>query len=216
MFVHLKRFKFHLMIFCFLLISLYISSFFGYVLQVNNDEMYPNFEIGELLWLRPKSEYQLGDVVLIENSDQASQDTQKSYRLSRIIGIPKDQIEIKAGEVFRNGQSLRVSKQILFQGKEEQKQIWWEKIGQKTYAVLGKNLLVFWQGDHPTQVVTPDHYFIVCDQRIRCLQDTHIIPKDQIIGKIELRLFKFEWFQNHEQNPQKSYTLIDPKIQKQP
>ena len=214
--VHQKRFKFYFLIFCFFLASLYVSSFFGYVLQVNNDEMYPNFQTKELLWLSAKSEYQLGDVVLIENSSTLNQKVQTEYHLSRILGVPKDQIEMKSGEIFRNGQSLRVSKQILFQKKEEQKEIWWEKIAQKTYAVLGKNLLVFWQADLPLSTVAEGHYFTICDHRSRCLQDDHLISKDQIIGKIDQRLFKFQWFGKSDAQTDQTYVLIDPKIQQNP
>jgi signal peptidase I len=198
-----SRSKYLILLMIFVFFASYFSLFFGRVVQVNSKEMAPSFEQGELLWLKKQDQYHLGDVVLVEFLDK---NQYKQYSLTRIVGVAQDQIELKNGEVWRNGKMLRSSKPFFLRDEsnpQDKQSIWWEKIGSKEFPVIGKDLYVYWSGNMAQEEVK--EYFGMCDYRLLCMSATHQISTAQIIGKIDARWVGFA------DKTQKSLSLFDIK-----
>jgi signal peptidase I len=92
-----------------------------------------------------------GDIIVFRFPAQPEKDF-----IKRVIGVPGDTIEIRAGRVYLNGVGL-----------------------DEPYIREGANY------DKPAQVVPPGHYFVLGDNRPNS-SDSHVwgwVPADNLIGK---------------------------------
>lgn len=131
--------------------------------QVNGQSMYPNYENGEyvltnLITLKFKSVGR-GDVVVFESPANKEKDF-----IKRVIGIPGDEVMIKAGFVFVNDIRLDESGYLMSDVK--------------TYA--GASIK---EGE--PQVVPPDNYFVLGDNRSFSSDSREwgFVASPKIIGK---------------------------------
>lgn len=93
--------------------------------------------------------------------------------VKRVIGLPGDVIDIRDGEVYRNGQKLDES-EYLDEGV--------------TSEPLGENPVAF-----PYTVPT-DHYFLMGDNRMVSKDCRYIgaISREQIKGKVMMKIYPFD------------------------
>lgn len=131
--------------------------------QVNGESMYPNYHNGEyiltnLITLK-LSEINRGDVIVF----QAPPDREKDF-IKRVIGLPNENVELKNGTVFVNGEGLDESDYLASDVK--------------TY---GGTFLP----DNHEVTVPSDSYLVLGDNR-RGSSDSRewgFVSKDKIIGK---------------------------------
>jgi len=107
--------------------------------QVNGQSMYPNYDNGEyiltnLISLRLKT-IDRGDVVVFESPANKEKDF-----IKRVIGIPGDEVMIKAGFVFVNEVKLDESR-YLTSGVSSDSREWGYVTKDK---IIGKSFLVYW------------------------------------------------------------------------
>lgn len=131
--------------------------------QVNGQSMYPNYENGEyvltnLITLRFKP-VERGDVVVFESPTNKEKDF-----IKRVIGVPGDEVMIKAGFVFINDIRLDESEYIA--------------PDVKTYVGT------FIKDDEP-KIVPPDSYFVLGDNRnfSSDSREWGFVSSQKIIGK---------------------------------
>jgi len=131
--------------------------------EVNGESMYPNFYDKEyvltnLIVLRFENP-KLGDVIVFK----APPEPDKDY-IKRIIGVPDDTIEVKDGQVYRNGKLLDQSKYL--------------KPTVKSYS--GDFLK---EGD--TITVPKNEYFVMGDNRPYSSDSREwgFVTRDEIIGE---------------------------------
>lgn len=131
--------------------------------QVNGQSMYPNYENGEyvltnLIGLRFKT-VERGDVVVFESPANKEKDF-----IKRIIGVPGDEVMIKAGFVFVNSIKLDESEYLA--------------PDVRTYAGA------FIRDGEP-ETVPPDSYFVLGDNRnfSSDSREWGFVPSHKIIGK---------------------------------
>lgn len=131
--------------------------------QVNGDSMYPTFldkeyiltNIIALSFSQPKR----GEVIVFK----APEDPEKDF-IKRIIGVPGDQVMVKDGEVFLNGQKLNEGSYL--------------KSDVRTYG--GRTLK-----DGETLTVPQDSFFVMGDNRgySSDSREWGFVSKKDIIGK---------------------------------
>jgi signal peptidase I len=131
--------------------------------EVNGESMFPNFHDKEyvltnLIVLRFQNP-KLGDVVVFK----APPEPDKDY-IKRVIGTPGDTIEVKDGQVYRNGKLLDESKYL--------------KPTVKAYS--GTFLK---EGD--TITVPEDEYFVMGDNRLYSSDSREwgFVKRNEIIGE---------------------------------
>ncbi len=112
------------------------------------------------------NEPQHGDIVVFK-SELLTENGKKKQLIKRVIGIPGDELEIKDGVVYRNGQLL-----------------------EEPY-INGD----FTPGEMPLTVVPPGKIFAMGDNRPNSLDSRSdkvgMVSRDKIVGKAFLRLFPF-------------------------
>lgn len=111
-------------------------------------------------------EYQ--DVIVFHSnlSLDGESSSKKKDLVKRVIGLPGDTIEVREGKVYRNGEELN-----------------------EPYINDGVT-------DRDTLAIVPEnYYFVMGDNRLNSSdsRDTQVgmVPKENIIGKVTLRLFPF-------------------------
>lgn len=131
--------------------------------EVNGESMFPNFHDKEyvltnLIVLRFQNP-KLGDVVVFK----APPEPDKDY-IKRVIGTPGDTVEVKGGQVYRNGKLLDESKYL--------------KPTVKAYS--GTFLK---EGD--TITVPEDEYFVMGDNRLYSSDSREwgFVKRNEIIGE---------------------------------
>ncbi len=131
--------------------------------QVNGQSMHPNYANGEyvltnLITLRLKS-VERGDVVVFESPTNEEKDF-----IKRVIGIPGDEVRVKAGFVFVNGVRLDESEYLT--------------PDMRTYAGA------FIKDGEP-RIVPPDNYFVLGDNRSFSSDSREwgFVPSRKTIGK---------------------------------
>jgi signal peptidase I len=77
--------------------------------RVHGDNMAPALKDGDVVIIHKASYYDekppaYGDIVCFKRSFRPdAADGSKEYRIARVVGLPGDEIEIRGGEVYRNG-----------------------------------------------------------------------------------------------------------------
>lgn len=146
--------------------------------QVNGQSMYPNYHNGEyiltnLITLR-LGDIQRGEVVVF----QSPVDEEKDF-IKRVIGVPGDEVTIKAGLVLVNGINL-------------------DEMGYlpPDYKTFGGSFLP----EGSSVIVPEDNYFVLGDNRSQSSDSREwgFVPKDKIKGKS----FLVYW-------PLNSFKLVD-------
>lgn len=129
----------------------------GSTFKVGGDSMIPTIKDGDTITIE-KNAYEnmlpeRGDIIVFAKSDQ-------NY-IRRVIGLPGEHIEIKAGLVYVNG--VKLDEPYLQQGVDTQP-----------------------EGDYS---VPDGHVFILCDNRNKASHDSRtigFISLDEIVGKVKL------------------------------
>ena len=105
------------------------------VSRVDGRSMYPNLQDTQIVaFLRIGNDYDYGDIVAIKM-------TSGDRYVKRIIGMPGDTIELKDGEVYRNGEALQepyLNEQGVTQGEREAIE-YPLTVPEGSYFVLGDN-----------------------------------------------------------------------------
>lgn len=102
--------------------------------------------------------------------------------VGRIVGEPGDEIEMRKGEVFVNGKSLKVANLELPPGAIGQS--WTESMGNSTYTVYRDDSLPQ-SLDHEKTLIPPGKYFVATDSRgkIEGLTQIGLIDRARIDSK---------------------------------
>ncbi len=157
--------------------ALLIRTFLGDVRYIPSGSMLPTLQIGDRLIVdkisRRFQQPQHGDVIVFLPPDGAIQcnpnqtlPLREAY-IKRTIGLPGDQIEVRDGLVYRNGQPL-----------------------QENYALGPADY------DLPLTIVPSASYFVMGDNR-NASCDSHVwgpVPAENLIGKAVLRIWPLNRF----------------------
>ena len=147
-----------------LAIILPIRMFLVQPFYVEGASMEPNFYENEYLIIDEISyrfnEPQRGEVVIFRNPQNT-----RTYFIKRIIGLPGEEIELKEGRVYIDGEKL-----------------------EEVY------ISHFSTEDHPPRILVEDEYFIMGDNRTNSLDSRQIGPvkKNSIIGRVWIRGWPFD------------------------
>lgn len=150
----------------------------GATMKVTDGAMGPSLAIGDTvavnhisyLLLRPKR----GDVIqfVVAEDDQAAASQTKTVYLRRVIGRPGETVQIMDGKVYINGYPL----------EEEY------AAGAASYAGIAASQVT----------LDNDEYFVMADNRSNNFdsRDATVGPisRDDILGKVWIRVFPFEKF----------------------
>lgn len=124
-----------------------------------------------LSWGAPR----LGDVVVLK-SPRDHVDV-----IKRVVGLPGDRIEFRAGRLWRNGKVVPrepVECAALYDGSA----CWQEMLGGREYQVL-RTSTDHPQPDREVELVPPDHFYVLGDHRDRS-------NDSRALGPIHVRQFK--------------------------
>jgi signal peptidase I len=148
---------------------------------VSGSSMSPAYNDGDRLLTQVAGEYQRGDVVVMEYTDQ---NLQRRITLKRIIGLPGDTVKISEGRVFINGEVL-----------EEQYATGETKITNHTTGgseevndpLGGFGFQTIYEGETRTIVLGENHYYLLGDQRENSLDSRTFGPVHRmfISGKVK-------------------------------
>jgi len=120
--------------------------------QLSGPSMEPNFHDGQIVQVEPVKlpDLKRGDVVLCHL-------TNSNTFIKRLIGLPGENIDIRQGSIYINGQPLS-----------------------EPYATIS------FASDIPIQRLKPDEYFVVGDNRSSSLDSRNVgpIPGENIIGRV--------------------------------
>ncbi|MBE6147918.1 MAG: signal peptidase I [Firmicutes bacterium] len=155
-------FKYIVFIFVVIFIAVYIVG----LQQVVGPSMAPTFENGNILILDKVtyrfSEIKRNDVVSLYYADT-------KYLIKRVIGMPGEKVEYRNGDLYINDRLV----------KEE--------------FLTNAHTSDFSLSDLGYSVIPEDMYFVVGDNRNDSLDsrdpDVGLIPKEDIIGKVRIRLW---------------------------
>ncbi|HQU83996.1 MAG TPA: signal peptidase I [Pyrinomonadaceae bacterium] len=138
----------------------------GFAFRVPTENMVPTIKVGDtcIVDQYSKIEVQRFDIVMFKASEAAKKMTRETgdvKYISRIIGLPKEKIEIKDSKVFINDKQLEET---------------FEKI---TNDLDG-------QKDFPAMVIPENEYFMMGDNRPRSLDSRYYktVKKEEILGKV--------------------------------
>lgn len=132
---------------------------------VNGASMEPNFSSGDYLLIDELSyrfrEPQRGDVVVFKSPQDPS-----VYFIKRIIGLPKETVEV-------NGNIIKINGKVL---KE---------------PYLSNSISSEWSGTYGPKTLGDDQYFVVGDNRMNSFDSRYWGPlsRKAIIGLVKLRLW---------------------------
>ncbi|MGF1482665.1 MAG: signal peptidase I [Cyanophyceae cyanobacterium] len=147
-------------------LALGIRTFVAEARYIPSGSMEPTLEINDRLIIE-KITYRLrnperGDVVVFSPTEALQQQNFRDAFIKRVIGLPGEEIEVKGGRVFVNGQALR-EKYIA----EEP------------------------EYDYGPVVVPDDQYLVLGDNRNNSY-DSHywgFVPRDNLIGRAAVRFW---------------------------
>jgi signal peptidase I len=141
--------------------------------QVTGSSMMPTFENGEYI-LTDKVSYHFsdprrGDVIVFKSPTDPSKDF-----IKRIIGLPRERIELNQGFIFINGQVLD------------------EPYLPRSTRTLGRGLLP----DGQEVIVPLNQYLVLGDNRTHSsdARDFGTIPRNSIVGRVWLRYWPLNRF----------------------
>lgn len=105
------------------------------------------------------SKPQRGDIIIFKYPEN-----EKENFVKRVVGLPKEMIEIKKGKVYINGEML-----------------------EEDYVYFSKGLINL-EGDFPATYIPEGCYFVLGDNRnnsrdSRFWEKTHFVTEDEILGK---------------------------------
>lgn len=144
---------------------------------VKQSSMEPTFYEGHYLILSKQAyglfggEPQPGEIVVFK-SDLLDEHGRKKLLIKRVIGVPGDTIEIKNGEVYRNGNLLEedyLAEDCITMAEFSDEAKY--KVPKGEYFLMG------------------DHREVSVDSRS---EEVGYIEKDRIVGKVVLRLYPFD------------------------
>jgi signal peptidase I len=145
--------------------------------------MLPTLQINDRLIIDKLSyrfgDPQRGDIVVFNPTAQLEQENYKDAFIKRVIGIPGDRVDVKAGKVYINGKVL--SENYLDEPSAQD----WSTTDRYTSDEMHK---VPWPADGR---VPKGQYLVLGDNRNNSY-DSHywgFVPKDKIVGKATARFW---------------------------
>lgn len=205
-----------------IIFATFFRSFFYEPFHIPSSSMYPNLMIGDYIFVSKfsygysrysfpfgikffsgrifSSTPKRGDVVVFRSPIDSARNNGKEYLIKRIIGLPKDQIQITAGEVYINGNKLK--KEYIANYYDQDAALPNIHNIQEFREELpeGKTITVLDQIDDLPQdntgiyEVPPGHYFMMGDNRdnsadSRFLTQMGYVSEENIIGKATIIFF---------------------------
>jgi len=151
-----------------LVIALFLRAFIVEPRFIPSGSMEPTLQVGDRILVDKISmqwqEPQRGDILIFyPPKSPAIEDNTKAY-IKRLIGIEGDQIGVRGGKVYRNGEAL-----------------------DEPYIAEAPKYMM------RTVTVPKGHYWMMGDNRNHS-NDSHIwgfLPKENVIGKATIRFFPF-------------------------
>ncbi len=173
-----KRLAFHFFIAVFITTTIYVGLFFTLFSlgKMDGYSMLPTLNNEDIVAINRHKKVKRFDIAYI-----VTPDSKESKSIRRIIGLPGDELVFKEDELFINGEN-----------KEE------TYLTQKKRS-MGNMMLTddFSLKDLTGEVKVPkDCYFVLGDNRKSSTDSRYygFVPKKDVIGKVELRLFPISKF----------------------
>lgn len=147
-------------------LAIIIHSYIIFPLRIENLYMYPEFNkenISYIVTYFNNEKLNYGNIILFKSKYDKNQ-----IILSRIIGLPKDRIQIKNKKVYKNGVLYKEKYNILFNDKRS------------------PFLANFSNRDNMNEIIIPQNqFFVLGDNRDEALdsRELGLVPKANIIGK---------------------------------
>jgi signal peptidase I len=151
---------------------LLLTTFVLRAYEVNQHSMEPTLTSGDRLLVDKISpawdDYNLGDIVILQLPEIDG--VLPTAYVKRIVGLPGDEIELRQGQVFRNGE--RLSEPYL-----------------RLQATLPMSGVEHWE-------LGPDQYLVFGDNRDNSI-DSRVfgpLPRSELLGRVLIRFLPFEDF----------------------
>lgn len=164
-------------IWVFFLVFYFLVSFIMFPARVNGTSMTPNFDDNDVIivW-KLKQEFEFGNVVFVNVTDERTNHYMDEYFLKRVIGTPGDKIEHIGNILYIN--DVPVEEDFI-----------------DTYTQEFTFDEVCFIKDQPCMDVIPnDYYLVLGDNRNNSVDSRMIglIHKDDLFGKVIFNVMRFE------------------------
>lgn len=146
------------------LIRLAVHAFWIFPMRVDTHSMEPALGLGQTVYVNRQASLDFGAMVLYRHENGR-------FLLGRLAALPGERVGMRDKKLFRNGAPVTDAWQTNTEG------------GQTVPAVV-------FPRDHAAEITLgTDLYFILCDNRERCMDSRILGParRDQIMGTISLR-----------------------------
>lgn len=166
------------------LLAFGIHTFVAEARWIPSGSMEPTLQVNDRLII-DKVTYQIrdpqrGDIIVFQppqilrqQQNDQGESFYKDTLIKRVIGVPGDRLELKEGDVYRNG--VRIQESYVAHDAKTSVQICAEPLAQSFLAL--------------PQVVPPDHYLVLGDNRLnsndgRCWG---LVPRSDLLGRAVFR-----------------------------
>jgi signal peptidase I len=163
-----------------------IRTFVAEARYIPSGSMLPTLQIDDRLII-DKISYRFsdparGDIVVFDPTAQLAKEKYKEAFIKRVIGLPGDRVDVKAGKVYINGKLL--NERYL----DEPPATDWSTTDRYTTDNEGQHRRLPW----PTDGRVPKGQYLVLGDNRNNSYDSHywgFVPKDKIVGKASVRFW---------------------------